>query len=117
MPTLDELQAMIRRLGKEMNSRIEQLTKRDEPSITESEISNHTLKDQQVLLETTLDLRKCLQSAASVVSSASTVMDHRAGVESSTDYGSDFGDVFPPVSDDSMIHWIESNSIHELRYF
>jgi len=123
--SLDQIQAMIRRLGNEVNSRMASMTELVTSTIDESETSDkasdkaseetndETLKEQKTTLKTMLILRNCLQSAASVASSASTVMCRKAGAESYTDYGSDFGDIFPRDMNNRMLDWIDSNIIDE----
>lgn len=57
------------------------------------------------------NLRKCVQSAATVVSSASTAL----GVDETDKFGhgSDFGDLFPPEPNEAMMRWISSNTVYE----
>lgn len=52
------------------------------------------------------NLRDCVQAAVSVISSASTVM----GLDNA-DQNSEFGDLFPPRSDDAMLNWMSSTPL------
>jgi WD40 repeat protein len=113
IPTLDEIEARIRQLGIGMNTRMESI-ENIMKSIAKSENRDVELEEQKAKLRTTINLRNCLQSAASVVSSASTFIHDRNGIAASNFHGSDFGDVFQPVSTDSTRTWIETNVIGEV---
>ena len=76
--------------------------------------SEETPNDQTTQFQTLDNLRNCLKSAASIVSSASTAYSHEIGGGVSTVYGSDFGDVFPPQPSDLTLDWIKSNAIPEV---
>jgi hypothetical protein len=102
LPNFDELQQEIRRIAFDLNDRISGLQ-----NAIESKSSDHELR-------TLNNLRKCVKSAASVVSSASTTL----GVENSgrlSTYGSEFGDCFPPEPSETMLRWISSNTVHEFE--
>src|SRR5262249_53404373 len=114
IPTLHEMQTMIRRLGKDINSQIASTSQLVSSPASESEIDKEILNDRKTRLKTMEKLRNCLQSAASIVTSASTSMGFANSAESSTDYRSEFGDVFPPIPSDLMLQWIESNKVDEI---
>ncbi|KAF2671956.1 hypothetical protein BT63DRAFT_184472 [Microthyrium microscopicum] len=113
IPALDEVQAAIRSLGLDMNSRLAAIedNMKSEPSTGPSEDTDQSSSQEQA--EVIKNMRNCLRSAATVVSSASTVYVRRPGKDYETVYGSDFGDVFPPEPSDIMLDWIETNKIAE----
>jgi hypothetical protein len=96
LPNLDELHDSIRRIAIDINSRMTTLQ-----TLVESKT-----KDDHI--QSLSNLRKCVQSAASVVSSTSTTL----GVESAdlATYSSEFGDCFPQEPSETMLRWISSNS-------
>jgi hypothetical protein len=98
LPNLDELHDSIRRIAIDINARMTTLQ-----TLVESKT-----KDEHI--QSLSNLRKCVQSAASVVSSASTTL----GVESAdlATYSSEFGDCFPQEPSETMLRWISSNSIN-----
>lgn len=59
------------------------------------------------------NLKECVQSAADVVSTASTTLAPEASEKASVKYGSDFGDVFKKESNEPMQRWISSNTVYE----
>ncbi|KAF4629650.1 hypothetical protein G7Y89_g8493 [Cudoniella acicularis] len=61
------------------------------------------------------NLRSCVQSAASVVSSASTTLGVAHSDHFSVTYGSEFGDVFPSEPGETMLRWISSNTVYEFE--
>jgi WD40 repeat protein len=113
MPALDEIEAKIRQLGLGINSRMESIEKVMK-SIAESENSDVELEEQRTELKTIRNLKNCLQSAASIVSSASTYINDRSGKAAYTVSGSEFGDIFQPASSESTRTWIESNKVSEV---
>ncbi|KAH8653149.1 hypothetical protein BGZ60DRAFT_179099 [Tricladium varicosporioides] len=100
LPNLDELNQAIRRIALDINSRMSNL---------QSAVESKASKDQFLTLK---NLRNCVQSAASVVSSASTTL----GVENvDRSNGSEFGDCFPPEPGETMLRWISSNTVYEFE--
>jgi len=61
------------------------------------------------------NLRNCVQSAASVVTSASTTLGIDHADHFSVTYGSEFGDVFPSEPGETMLRWISSNTVYEFE--
>jgi hypothetical protein len=61
------------------------------------------------------NLRNCVQSAASVVSSASTALGIDHADHFSVTYGSDFGDCFPSKPSESILRWVSSNTVYEFE--
>ncbi len=96
MPGLDELSDFIRRLGSDMNTRMFGLQK-----AVESQAKNEELR-------TLHNMRRCVRTAADVVSSASTVMarDDKASVIAL----SDFQDILPQEPNETMLRWISESS-------
>jgi hypothetical protein len=117
--TLDELQTMIRRLAMDMNQRmasVENTNTSKQPNNTDDDDDDdddELVADRVFKKPAIENLRNCLRSAASIVSSASTAIGRDIGTGQSTIYGSDFGDVFPPQPSDLMLSWIESNRVDE----
>jgi hypothetical protein len=109
-PKLYETQTMIRRFGRDINSRIAVITELLSPS-AKSDSDEEVLNQRRVGLTTLGNLSSHLQSAADIVSSATTFM---GGTNTVEDHGSDFGDVFPEAPSDQTVHWIESNRIAEM---
>jgi hypothetical protein len=59
------------------------------------------------------NLRACVHTAATIVSSASTILTANQGYQASVTNGSDFGDCFPSEPSESMLRWISSNTVCE----
>jgi tetratricopeptide (TPR) repeat protein len=77
--------------------------------------SNETVVEiQEDQIRTLSNMRNCLRSAASVVSSASTTLGQDIRGHESR-YGSDFGDLFPPQHLDMTFDWIAANRIDEFE--
>ena len=70
-------------------------------------------KNEQI--QTLTNLRNCVQSAASVVSSASTTLGIDHADHLSVNYGSEFGDCFPPQPSETMLRWVSSNTVYEFE--
>ncbi|KAK3638315.1 GTP-binding protein Rho1 [Elasticomyces elasticus] len=98
LPTLSELQADVRRIALEMNERIATL--------------QATIKSEQDVRQEAAfgRLRECVKSAASVVSSASTILAPEKG--DAADVLSDFGDCFPEQSE-MLSRWVQSAALQE----
>lgn len=103
MPNLDEIQQAIRRIAFDINDRIASLQ-----NVIESNSSNHQLCSLN-------NLRNCVKSAASVVSSASTTLGVDHSDRFSVTYESEFGDCFPSEPGETMLRWISSNTVYEFK--
>jgi len=101
LPNLDEINQSIRRIALDLNNRI----------LTLQNVVESKTNDSQLLMLG--NLRNCVQSAASVVSSASTAL----GVDhvNHSSYGSEFGECFPSEPGETMLRWISSNTIYEFE--
>ncbi|KUJ13920.1 uncharacterized protein LY89DRAFT_736918 [Mollisia scopiformis] len=97
LPTLNDIQKVIRRLASDFNRRISGL---------EVNMSSASADDE--VLQHFRNLRNCVRSAATVVSSASTII----AVDNS-DLQSDFGDCFPTQPGEPMLRWMASNTTYE----
>jgi hypothetical protein len=103
LPNLDELHHAIRRIAFDINNRMANL---------QSLVEANTKDDH---IQTLKNLRNCVQSAASVVSSASTTLGVNHLDQFSVTYGSDFGDCFPSEPGETMLRWISSNTVYEFE--
>nr|POE87478.1 hypothetical protein CFP56_30067 [Quercus suber] len=100
LPGLDNLNQEVRRVAIEMNQRIESLQETKATSNNESQVI------------AMVNLRDCVKSAASIVSSASTMIASKQSASSEI-AASDFGDVFP-VDDNVMIQrWMETRTAYD----
>ena len=98
--TLTELCQEIRRLAKMFNETIESRHAVAQPQQDEAHIA------------VMIDLRECVRSAASIVSSASTaVMSQDGDNDGSTVVMSDFGDCFPVEHSLAIHRWMEASSV------
>ena len=101
VPKLDELHESIHRIAFDINTRM----------VTLQSLVESTTKHEHI--QTLTNLRNCVQSAASVVSSASTALGIDHADQFSVAYGSEFGDYFPPQSSETMLRWVSSNTVYE----
>ena len=101
MPNLDELHREIRRIALDLHLRIQNL---------QDAVTNTNNEDR---IDAVKNLRACVYSAATIVSSASTILTADQGYQASVTYGSDFGDCFPSEPSESMLRWISSNTVYE----
>jgi hypothetical protein len=69
--------------------------------ITLQTLVESNIKDEHI--KSMVNLKKCVQSAASVVSSASTTLGVDSVEHFSVTYGSDFGDCFPLEHSETML--------------
>ncbi|KAH7314319.1 hypothetical protein BKA65DRAFT_557953 [Rhexocercosporidium sp. MPI-PUGE-AT-0058] len=97
LPSLDSLHKEIRRLAQDFNAQISDL----QNLVQANQSSNG--------MESLRQLRSTVQSAATIVSSASTIM----GVDLDQDGSSEFGDYFPPQPNEAMHRWLSSNTVYE----
>lgn len=103
VPNLNKLYDEIRNLGAELNAKIEKL---------ESTVVNQGFHAESELISMT-NLKECVESAADVVSTASTTLGPEGSEKTSVKYGSDFGDVFKKGSNETMQRWMSSNTVYE----
>ncbi|KAF3043780.1 hypothetical protein E8E12_010203 [Didymella heteroderae] len=103
VPDLNKLYDEFRTLGTTLNSKIERL---------QSTVANAGYHAESELISMT-NLKECVQSAADVVSTASTTLAPETSERASVKCGSDFGDVFRKESNEPMQRWISSNTVYE----
>lgn len=102
LPNLSDLHDDVRRIALDLNQRIEAL---------QSMVSSQQDEIQVVAMQ---NLRDCVRSAASTISSATTIVASRGGTDQNLpSSSSDFGDVFPVQYNVAMRRWVESNTIYE----
>ena len=103
LPNLDELHKSIRHIAFDINARM----------ITLQTHVESTSKTEQV--QTLTNLRNCVQSAASVISSASTTLSIEHADHFSVTCGSEFGDCFPSQPNETVLRWVSSNTVYEFE--
>lgn len=103
MPDLNKLYDQIRTLGADLNAKIGRL---------ESTVINQGFHAESELMSMT-NLKECVESAADVVSTASTTLGPEGSERASVRYGSDFGDVFKKPSNEPMQRWMSSHTVYE----
>lgn len=102
LPSLSDLHKEVRRMAREMNQRIEAL---------QSMVTSKQDEDQVVAMN---NLRDCVRSAASIVSSASTIINSQNGANSVTALpSSEFGDCFPVEQNVAIRRWMETRTVSE----
>ena len=111
MPNLDELHLAIRHMAFDFNDRM--ATLQDAVESNAEKPPSYNSNDNQLRVLT--NLKKCVQSAASVVSCASTTLASEHPDQVSVTHGSDFGDVFPSEPGEAMLRWISSNTVYEFE--
>ncbi|KAF2001885.1 hypothetical protein P154DRAFT_574562 [Amniculicola lignicola CBS 123094] len=101
IPNLDRLYDEFRSLGLSLNAKIENL--------------QTTMLDQngQSRLNSMHNLRDCVRSAADVVSTASSTLTVKKSDGITFDHGSDFGDIFPRHTNETMVRWMDSRTVYE----
>lgn len=108
LPSLYELHKSIRRNAAQINDRITTL---------QTQVVGTS--SQYETLQTLHNMRDCVQSAASVVSSASTSTILTTAVgrgdNGTEDFSSEFGDLFPPASNETMLRWVASRSVYDIE--
>ena len=98
---MEHLSTEIRRIADYLNPYIQTL------ELTTTDVA------QEEELDYARNLRECVRSSASIVSSASTVLYDEAGERASVVADSDFGDCFPKEYSEPMQRWIATNKINE----
>jgi hypothetical protein len=101
MPNLDEVNRNIRALALDLTSKLQAL---------QNMVADQNSETQRRDL---INLRECVRSAATIVSSASTILATENGDRSSVIDGSDFGDCFSSEPSETMLRWISSNTVYE----
>lgn len=103
LPNLHEINQAIRRIAHDINDRMS--------TSQNAIISNQT----DVQIYALHNLRNCVQSAATVVSSASTTLGVEQPDQFSSADGSEFGGLFPSEPGEILLRWISSNTIYEFE--
>lgn len=103
MPNLNKLYDQIRNLGADLNAKIGKL---------ESTVANQGFHAEMELISMS-NLKECVESAADVVSTASTTLGPEGSERASVRYGSDFGDVFKKSTTEPMQRWMSSHTVYE----
>ncbi|KAF2116171.1 hypothetical protein BDV96DRAFT_44614 [Lophiotrema nucula] len=103
LPNLDKLYDEFRSLGTNLNAKIEKL---------QSMVSDQSDRQELTSLN---NLRDCVRSAADVVSTASTTLTAETSDKISVKYGSDFGDIFTHTQNETMLRWMNSNTVYEFE--
>ncbi|KAF2673191.1 WD40 repeat-like protein [Microthyrium microscopicum] len=108
LPTLNQVNSTIQELAIDMNYRLASM---EEKMKSNTQLGNkeRTSKKQSAQFKQLDHLRTCLNSAASVVSSASTVVSNGNDGQRNTLCLSDFGEAFLPRPNTLMIDWIKSH--------
>jgi hypothetical protein len=99
LPNLDDIRLDIRRLAFRLNDGVSLLER------TKSDAGN------QYQMAVLVNLRNCARSAATIVSSASTIFEVNHPDCMSVWNGSEFGDCFPNEQNEPMRRWMASMSI------
>jgi hypothetical protein len=103
LPNLDEINGAIRRIAHDINNRM-------------STLQNVVISKQiDAQLHVLHNLRNCVQSAASIVSSASTSLGAEQPDYFSVTDRSEFGGLFPSDPGETMLRWISSNTVYEFE--
>lgn len=101
LPSLDVLHSEVRRIALGLNEHIETLRK-----------TTGSRQDEVQILAIN-NLRDCVKTAASIVSSASTIKASESGDSFPTVPLSDFGDCFPVEQNLAIRRWIDSRSLDD----
>jgi hypothetical protein len=105
---LEEVEQEIRRIAFTFRKRMTKLQSIIESRTGDSQLRDGNQPETPKQLRTLENLMDCVQSAATIVSDASTTL----GVDQGR-AGSDFGDCFLPPRNEAMLRWIEDNTIRE----
>jgi small GTP-binding protein len=102
IPNLNTLQTDVRRLAMDFNQKIDSLQ------------AMVMSQQDQVKLTAMSNLRNCVRSSASIMSTATSVIASQRGVQPQniTGPGSDFGDCFP-MDGLTFRRWMDSNTVYE----
>ncbi|KAJ4295389.1 hypothetical protein N0V90_007401 [Kalmusia sp. IMI 367209] len=114
LPNLDKLYDEFRSFGTVLNDKIEQLqieVSRD----SQQQLEPVRQMDTKKQLKSMQNLRDCVRSAADVASTASTTISAEASDNVSVKHGSDFGDIFTSGQDETVLQWVQSNTILEVE--
>jgi len=102
-PNMERLQRDVRELATGLNSRINSL----ETLVVDGEDGENNAGSLAEIAALN-NLKSCVRSAATIVSSASTILDRD---RETTYLHSEFGDVFMPDTNDTMLEWISSSAL------
>jgi hypothetical protein len=103
IPTLDKLYDEFRSFGPALNAIVEKFQSRDS---TGNDQNGYELTSMS-------NLRECVKSAATVVSSASSTLTVGTSYKTPVKHGSEFGDVFFKDENEPMLRWMSSNTVYE----
>jgi hypothetical protein len=103
LPNLEEINQAIRRIAHDINNRMSTLQ------------NVATSKQTDAKLHVLHNLRNCVQSAASIASSASTSLGAEQPDYFSVSDRSELGGLFPSEPGETMLRWISSNTVYEFE--
>ncbi|KAH7123048.1 hypothetical protein EDB81DRAFT_226028 [Dactylonectria macrodidyma] len=109
IPSLDGMQHEICQLGLRLNEHIILLQTKPIDAGLEDEISRPTE------IRAITNMRNCMHSAATVVSSATTILGGELDDETASFCGSDWGDIFPSQTSEPTIAWLSSSALTSER--
>ncbi|RSM08981.1 hypothetical protein CEP52_004389 [Fusarium oligoseptatum] len=103
LPSLEDMQREIRNLAVKLNERISTLQTTPVAAILQLDMT----KPAEIAAMS--NLRNCVRSAATIVSSASTILTLDRDDETETYCGSDWGDVLPSQTSESTMAWLQDS--------
>lgn len=103
LPSLEDMQREIRNLAIKLNERISTL------QITPAAAAPQLDMTKPAEIAAMSNLRNCVRSAATIVSSASTILTLDRDEETETYCGSDWGDVLPSQTSESTMAWLQDS--------
>ncbi|KAI8650483.1 Helo-like-N domain-containing protein [Fusarium keratoplasticum] len=103
LPSLEDMQREIRNLAVRLNERISTLQTTPVAAIPQFDMT----KPAEIAAMS--NLRNCVRSAATIVSSASTILTLDRDEETETYCGSDWGDVLPSQTSESTMAWLQDS--------
>ncbi|KAM0431300.1 hypothetical protein ACHAPT_005273 [Fusarium lateritium] len=103
LPSLEDMQREIRNLAIKLNDRITSL--QTTPINTSPQLDDTKPGEIAAMA----NLRNCVRSAATIVSSASTILTLDRDAETETYCGSDWGDVLPSQTSESTMAWLQDS--------
>ncbi|KAM5356734.1 hypothetical protein ACJ41O_003380 [Fusarium nematophilum] len=105
IPSLDGMQHDIRQLGLRLNEHIILLQTRP------IDVSLDDEKTRPIEITAMTNMRNCMHSAATVVSSATTILGGELDDETASFCGSDWGDIFPSQTSEPTMAWLSSSAL------
>ncbi|KAL2672353.1 hypothetical protein Neosp_013058 [[Neocosmospora] mangrovei] len=103
LPSLEGMQREIRNLAIKLNERISTLQTTPIVAVPQLDMNKPTE------IAAMSNLRNCVRSAATIVSSASTILTLDRDEETETYCGSDWGDVLPSQTSESTMAWLQDS--------